>query len=108
MNIVRDPFTKESRGFGFVTFESHKESQEAIDMLNKTEIDERQINVEVSKRNKPHVSTPGVYLGPSTTSLLNTHSTRRYSNYSPKRRYRSRSRSRSRSNYRERYNRKPK
>ncbi len=59
-------------------------------MLNKTEIDGRHISVEVSKRNRPHKPTPGVYLGPS-----NGTSDRRR-RYSPKR-YNRRSRSRSRS-----------
>ena len=95
MRVIRDPFTKECRGYGFITMESSKEADSAIEGLNKTEIDGRQVNVEISKRSRPHQSTPGVYLGTSSSS------TRRYRRYSPRRRYRSRSRSRSRS--RDRY-----
>jgi hypothetical protein len=69
---------------------------EAIESLNKTEFEGRQITLEISKRNKPHKPTPGAYLGPN--SSKNRTSSRR--SYSPERRgrhYRSKSRSRSRS-----------
>ncbi len=91
VNVIRDPFTQDTRGFGFVTMESSKESQAAIDLINKTELDHRQVTVEFSKRSRPHESTPGIYLGPTV----------RKRTVSPgfKRRYRSRSRSRS--NHRE-------
>jgi transformer-2 protein len=81
---------RECRGFGFVTMETGRDAKEAIEMLNKAEHDGRQISVEMSKRNRPHRPTPGVYLGPSN----NIKERRRYS---PRRRgpYRSRSRSRS-------------
>jgi RNA recognition motif-containing protein len=73
--------------------ESEKEAQEALQLMNKSEVDGKEITVEISKRNKPHHSTPGIYLGPSSTSRRRT--------FSPKRRYR-RSPSRSRSYHRER------
>jgi RNA recognition motif-containing protein len=100
LNIIRDPFTRECRGYGFITMENAKDGQSVIENMNKAEFDGRQINVEVSKRSRPHQSTPGVYLGTSTAS------NRRYRRYSPRRRYRSRSRSRSRSKSRDRYYRK--
>jgi len=86
---VRDPFTKDSRGFGFVTMESTKEAEATIDELNKTEIDGKQMTIEISKRNRPHQPTPGAYLGPTSTSFKRTFRT-----YSPRRKH-SRSRSRS-------------
>ncbi len=91
VHIVRDPFTKESRGFGFVYYESSKDAVAAIENLHKSEFEGRQITVELSKRNRPHQSTPGVYLGPSTGNFRNRR------NYSPRRRN---SRSRSNRNYR--------
>jgi transformer-2 protein len=99
MQIVREPFTKDSRGFGFVTFDSAKDAEAVIEGLNKTEFEGRQLTMEISKRNRPHISTPGVYLGPTSA----TNNRRRY--YSPNRsgrRYRSRSRDRDRDRDRER------
>ena len=93
LNIVRDPFTKDSRGFGFVTFENKKDALEAIENMNKSEYDGRTITVEASKRNRAHKPTPGAYLGPN---LISTRPRRSYSN-DRKKRYRSRSRSKSRS-----------
>ena len=96
-NVVRDPFTKESRGFGFFTFEKLCFAQDAIENLNKSEFEGRVISLEMSKRNKPHKPTPGAYLGPNSTKNRTT-SRRSYSNERRGRRnYRSRSRSRSRS-----------
>jgi transformer-2 protein len=100
--VVRDPFTKDSRGFGFVTMETDKDAKMAIQSINKYVIDGKELNVEISKRNRPHHSTPGVYLGPSSTSIT------RRTPFSPKRRYTKRSRSRSRSYHKERNYRKPK
>ena len=94
MNVIRDPFTQDTRGFGFITMETSKDSQSAIDLLNKTELDGRQITVEFSKRSRPHVSTPGIYLGPTVR--------KRASSPGLRRRYRSRSASRSRSYHRDR------
>jgi transformer-2 protein len=91
--VIRDPFTQDTRGFGFITMETSKEAQDAIDLLNKTELDHRQIAVEISKRSRPHVSTPGIYLGPSVKKRISSPVFRR--------RYKSRSRSRSRSYHRE-------
>lgn len=97
INVIRDPFTQDTRGFGFVTMESSKEAQAAIDLLNKTDLDHRQITVEFSKRSRPHESTPGIYLGPTVR--------KRTSSPVFRRRYRSKSRSRSRSYHREKYHR---
>jgi transformer-2 protein len=93
INVIRDPFTQDTRGFGFVTMESSKEAQAATELLNKTELDHRQVTVEFSKRSRPHESTPGIYLGPTVR--------KRISSPNFKRRYRSKSRSRSRSYHKE-------
>lgn len=88
ISIVREPFSKESRGFGFITFESKKCAQDALDNLNKTEMEDKTINVEVSKRSKAHKPTPGVYLGPRSDN-------HRRRDYGREVYYRRRSRSRS-------------
>ena len=100
MNVIRDPFTQDTRGFGFITMETSKDSQAAIDLINKTELDGRQITVEFSKRSRAHESTPGIYLGPTVR--------KRASSPGFRRRYRSRSPSRSRSYHKERNHRRSK
>ena len=103
INIVREPFSQESRGFGFLTFETVKDAQAALDVMNKSEIDGKIINVEVSKRSKPHKPTPGVYLGPKNDNYRR-HYDRRDMYYRRSRsrsRRTSRSKSRSRSHYRD-------
>jgi RNA recognition motif-containing protein len=54
--IIKDPHTRESRGFGFVTFENATDAAEALESLNHTELDGRQINVEIAK--KPRARSP--------------------------------------------------
>lgn len=61
--IIRDPFTKESRGFGFVVFEKDEEAKEAIDKLHNSEFKGQNLRVEVSKRKKARRQTPGKYIG---------------------------------------------
>jgi transformer-2 protein len=70
IKIVKDPFSKESRGFGFITFESNSQAEEAISVLNNTEFDGRMISCEVAKRNRGRTSTPGVYLGPTSAKRM--------------------------------------
>ena len=61
--VVKDPYTNESRGFGFVTFESVEDSDEAVKHLNSTDLDGRQIRIELAKRSRAYSPTPGKYLG---------------------------------------------
>jgi RNA recognition motif-containing protein len=62
--VVRDPFTKESRGFAFVTFEYSDDAYQAVDKTDgKALINGRVLIVEISKRSAPRRSTPGRYLG---------------------------------------------
>jgi transformer-2 protein len=68
VRIVRDPFTKESRGFGFVTFENSDNATEAVKEINDTEVNGRKIRAEKARRSKPHQPTPGSYCGPAGAS----------------------------------------
>lgn len=43
-----------SAGYGFVTFESNKEAEEAVDKFNKTELDEREITVQIARPKAVH------------------------------------------------------
>jgi transformer-2 protein len=64
VRIVIDPHTKESRGFGFVTFEESNDADEAVKEMNGEHILGKAIRVEKARRCKPHDSTPGSYCGP--------------------------------------------
>lgn len=61
--VVRDPHSRECRGFGFVKMLTDKDAQQAIDGLREYEFEGRHISVERAKRNGPHTRTPGAYLG---------------------------------------------
>ena len=47
--VVPDKFSGRSRGFGFVEMPDDEAAQKAIDELNGTEVDGREINVNVAK-----------------------------------------------------------
>lgn len=47
--VITDKFTGKSRGFGFVEMNNIAEGQKAIDGLNETEHDGRNISVNVAK-----------------------------------------------------------
>jgi transformer-2 protein len=64
VRIVCDPFTKESRGFGFVTFENSNDANNSVKEMDKTQLHGREIKVEKARRCRPHDSTPGTYCGP--------------------------------------------
>jgi transformer-2 protein len=49
---MRDPHTKDSRGFAFVTMESSEEADAAIVGLNATELMGRTMNVEKARRGR--------------------------------------------------------
>jgi len=44
-NVIRDKFTSESRGFGFVQMPSKEEAQKAIEQMNGTDLMGQTINV---------------------------------------------------------------
>lgn len=48
--IMKDPHTRESRGFGFVTFENSEDAAAAMAALNATTLDDRTITVEKVSR----------------------------------------------------------
>ncbi|XP_066384498.1 serine/arginine-rich splicing factor SR45a-like [Miscanthus floridulus] len=80
-SIVHDPWTRESRGFGFVTMATVKEADRCIKYLDRSVLEGRVITVQKAKRRQGRTPTPGKYLGTKSSRG------RRYSpNYSPVRR----------------------
>ena len=63
LDIVREPFTKVSRGFGFVSYENPESARKALDELDGVELDGNCLIVRIAKRKHPRPSTPGKYLG---------------------------------------------
>ncbi len=48
--VIRDRETQRSRGFGFVEYNSEEDASKAVDALDGTEMDGRQITVSVAKQ----------------------------------------------------------
>ncbi|KAE9039010.1 hypothetical protein PR003_g392 [Phytophthora rubi] len=66
--VIVDPVTRESRGFGFVTFEDVRDAEDAVKEMNNQDVQGRKIRVEHAKRKRGHEKTPGQYLGPRLAS----------------------------------------
>ncbi|KAJ3976010.1 hypothetical protein EV361DRAFT_385083 [Lentinula raphanica] len=62
--VVHDPHTRESRGFGFVTMETPEEADAAVTALNNTELFGKIITVAKARRGRARTPTPGKYFGP--------------------------------------------
>ncbi|KAI0396188.1 RNA-binding domain-containing protein [Xylariaceae sp. FL0594] len=62
--IMRDPHTKESRGFGFVKMVTSEQADAAKDGLQNEEIEGRTLSIEKARRARPRTPTPGKYFGP--------------------------------------------
>ncbi|KAG2553104.1 serine/arginine-rich splicing factor SR45a-like isoform X1 [Panicum virgatum] len=78
VSVVQDPWTRESRGFGFVTMATVKEADRCIKYLDRSVLEGRVITVEKAKRRRGRTPTPGKYLGTKSSRG------RRYSpSYSP-------------------------
>ncbi|KAG2223939.1 hypothetical protein INT45_009391 [Circinella minor] len=62
--VMYDPHTRESRGFGFIRMASSEDADRAITGINGTELDGRIVTVEKARRARPRTPTPGRYYGP--------------------------------------------
>ncbi|KAM5539960.1 hypothetical protein V8D89_006463 [Ganoderma adspersum] len=62
--VMYDPHTRESRGFGFVTMESGEEADAAITAMNGAELMGKTVSVEKARRGRARTPTPGRYYGP--------------------------------------------
>lgn len=62
--IMCDPHTKESRGFGFVKMITSEEADAAKEGLQGKEFEGRTLSIEKARRARPRTPTPGKYFGP--------------------------------------------
>ncbi|KAF2274982.1 RNA-binding domain-containing protein [Westerdykella ornata] len=63
-NIMRDPHTKESRGFGFVKMVTPEQADAAKEGLQGQVHQGRTLSIEKARRARPRTPTPGKYYGP--------------------------------------------
>jgi len=61
--IMFDPHTRESRGFGFVKMELPEDAQAALDALNGTNVEGKVLTVAHARRGRARTPTPGQYHG---------------------------------------------
>ncbi|KLT43092.1 RNA-binding domain-containing protein, partial [Cutaneotrichosporon oleaginosum] len=61
--VMLDPHTQESRGFGFVMFETSTEAENAITEFSGKELEGRVVTVTHAKRGRARTPTPGRYHG---------------------------------------------
>lgn len=69
-NIMRDPHTRESRGFGFVKMMTGEEAEAAKEALQGEVYEGRTLSIERARRGRPRTPTPGKYFGPPKRGLL--------------------------------------
>ncbi|KAI1631344.1 RNA-binding domain-containing protein [Biscogniauxia mediterranea] len=62
--IMKDPHTKESRGFGFVKMVTSEQADAAKDGLQGEVVEGRTLSIEKARRARPRTPTPGKYFGP--------------------------------------------
>ncbi|KXX77584.1 Serine/arginine-rich splicing factor SR45a [Madurella mycetomatis] len=62
--IMKDPHTGESRGFGFVKMVTSDMADAALEGLRGEMIEGRTLNIEKARRARPRTPTPGKYFGP--------------------------------------------
>lgn len=63
-NIMRDPHTRESRGFGFVKMVTSDQADAAKEGLQGEVHQGRTLSIEKARRARPRTPTPGKYFGP--------------------------------------------
>jgi RNA recognition motif-containing protein len=56
--IITDKFTGRPKGFGFVEMSNEDEAKKAIEALNNTEVDGRNIGVNIAEERKPRPDRP--------------------------------------------------
>ncbi|KAK8249534.1 hypothetical protein IWZ00DRAFT_488938 [Phyllosticta capitalensis] len=72
-NIMRDPHSKESRGFGFVKMVTPDQADAAKEGLQGEVIEGRTLSIEKARRARPRTPTPGKYYGPPKRGMSHYH-----------------------------------
>lgn len=68
--IMRDPHSKESRGFGFVKMSTPEQADAAKEGLQGEQFEGRTLSIEKARRARPRTPTPGKYFGPPKRGAL--------------------------------------
>ncbi|OAJ40492.1 hypothetical protein, variant 2 [Batrachochytrium dendrobatidis JEL423] len=76
--VMFDPRTRESRGFGFVNFANVEDADDAL-TLNGADLLGRPLMVQKARRQRPRTPTPGEYRGPIKEILYDRRRDDRYS-----------------------------
>ena len=71
--IMRDPHSGDSRGFGFVKMVTPEEADAAKDGLQGMVHEGRTLSIEKARRARPRTPTPGKYYGPPKRGTLSFH-----------------------------------
>lgn len=71
--IMLDPHTKESRGFGFVKMSTLEQADSAKEGLQGEVFEGRTLSIEKARRSRPRTPTPGKYFGPPKRGMLSVH-----------------------------------
>lgn len=69
--IMLDPHSKESRGFGFVKMATLEQADSAKERLQGEVFEGRTLSIEKARRSRPRTPTPGKYFGPPKRGRLN-------------------------------------
>jgi len=64
--VIYDRVNGDSRGFGFVYYDTVEEAREAREKCNGQMVDGRRVRVDYSATQRPHTPTPGMYMGKPT------------------------------------------
>lgn len=75
--IMKDPHTGESRGFGFVKMMTPEQANAAKEGLQGEIIEGRTLSIEMARRARPRTPTPGKYFGPPKRGKLSRVSPRK-------------------------------
>ncbi|XP_074303944.1 serine/arginine-rich splicing factor SR45a-like isoform X2 [Silene latifolia] len=86
-NLVKDPHTKESRGFAFITMETVEGAERCLKNLNRSVLEGRLITVEKAKRSRGRTPTPGRYQGLKEKRGGPSQERRQSRDYPPRQRY---------------------
>lgn len=69
--IMLDPHSKESRGFGFVKMATLEQADSAKERLQGEVFEGRTLSIEKARRSRPRTPTPGKYFGPPKRGRFN-------------------------------------